>query len=192
MHRVDTFENLSGVCWKLVEGIGSLLGWRKGVRQKKTETRRKIIGDSQKACRDLDNVMGSCRKFARRFAKGIGKLVGNAKGDCWEEDWRTCRKIIGGYRNIRELTSKPLRSVGKWPVPWFKCQLILTGMDDAVGTRRETRWKLAEGIGGLSGVRRELVEGDRELARKASRVHRKKTKRLVGRLSGVAEKFAGS
>ncbi|RWV81884.1 hypothetical protein GW17_00056660 [Ensete ventricosum] len=46
--------------------------------------------------------MGSCRKFARRFAKGIGKLAGNAKGDCWEEDWKTCRKITGGCRNIRE------------------------------------------------------------------------------------------
>ncbi|RWW71759.1 hypothetical protein BHE74_00020473 [Ensete ventricosum] len=66
------------------------------------------------------------------------------------------------------------------------------GLDDAVGTRRETRWKLAEGIGGLSGVRRELVEGDRELARKTSRVHRKKTKRLVGRFLGVAEKLAGT
>ncbi|RWV83112.1 hypothetical protein GW17_00055325 [Ensete ventricosum] len=32
---------------KLAEGIGSLPGWRKGVRQKKTETHRKIIGGSR-------------------------------------------------------------------------------------------------------------------------------------------------
>ncbi|RWW57113.1 hypothetical protein BHE74_00036120 [Ensete ventricosum] len=47
MHRVDAFGNSPGVCWKLVEGIRSLLGWRKRVRQKKTETRRKIIGGCQ-------------------------------------------------------------------------------------------------------------------------------------------------
>ncbi|RWV77962.1 hypothetical protein GW17_00061141 [Ensete ventricosum] len=33
--------------------IGSLLGWHKGVHWKKIETRRKIIGDSRKACREL-------------------------------------------------------------------------------------------------------------------------------------------
>ncbi|RRT57526.1 hypothetical protein B296_00034095 [Ensete ventricosum] len=33
---------------------------------------------------------------------------------------------------------------------------------------RETRRKLAEGIGGLSRVRRELVGGDQEFVRKAS------------------------
>ncbi|RWW51693.1 hypothetical protein BHE74_00041936 [Ensete ventricosum] len=94
------------------------------------------------------------------------------------------------------------------------------GSDDAVGTHRETHWKLAEGIkslpgvpleliegiGGLPGVRRklaegirrllgvcrELAEGDRELARMALGVHRKKTKRLVERSSRVAEKLARS
>ncbi|RWV89279.1 hypothetical protein GW17_00048575, partial [Ensete ventricosum] len=50
---------------------------------------------------------------------------------------------------------------------------------------------LAEGIGGWLGVRQELVEGDRELARKASGVSRKKTKSLTGRSSGVTEKFTG-
>ncbi|RRT79716.1 hypothetical protein B296_00006961 [Ensete ventricosum] len=38
---------------------------------------------------------------------------------------------------------------------------------------------------------RELAEGDRELARKASGVRGKKTKRLVRRSSGVAEKLIG-
>ncbi|RZS29332.1 hypothetical protein BHM03_00063076 [Ensete ventricosum] len=52
MHWVDTVGNSPGVRRELTEGIGSLLGWRKGVRQKKTETRRKIIGGSRKACQE--------------------------------------------------------------------------------------------------------------------------------------------
>ncbi|RWV95708.1 hypothetical protein GW17_00041644, partial [Ensete ventricosum] len=50
-----------------------------------------------------DNVVGSCRKFARRFVEGIRKLAGNVKGDRRKEDRRTYRKIAGGCRNIREL-----------------------------------------------------------------------------------------
>ncbi|RRT44760.1 hypothetical protein B296_00029535 [Ensete ventricosum] len=38
---------------ELIEGIGSLLEWRKGVRWKKTETHRKIVRGSRKACREL-------------------------------------------------------------------------------------------------------------------------------------------
>ncbi|RRT34348.1 hypothetical protein B296_00053688 [Ensete ventricosum] len=81
MHRVDTFGNSSGVCRKLAEGIESLPGWRKEVRQKKNDTRQKIVGGNRKAYRDSDDVLGSRWKFARRFAEGIGKLAGNTKGD---------------------------------------------------------------------------------------------------------------
>ncbi|RZS28686.1 hypothetical protein BHM03_00062318 [Ensete ventricosum] len=99
MHRVDTVGNSPGVHRELAEGIGSLLGWRKGVRQKKTETHREIVGGSRKACRKTnyngsngiisslsirpgsDGAMGSRWEFARRFAEGIGKLVGNTLGD---------------------------------------------------------------------------------------------------------------
>ncbi|RZR81854.1 hypothetical protein BHM03_00008159 [Ensete ventricosum] len=98
MHRVDVFGNSLGVCQKLAESIGSLPGWRKGVRQKKTETRRKIVGGSRKACRESgcsDDVVGSRPKFARRFVEGIGKLAGNVKGDRRKEDRRTYRKIVG-------------------------------------------------------------------------------------------------
>ncbi|RWW40653.1 hypothetical protein BHE74_00053910 [Ensete ventricosum] len=52
MHRVNAVGNLLGVRRELTEGIESLLGWRKGVRQKKTETHRKIIGGSRKAYRE--------------------------------------------------------------------------------------------------------------------------------------------
>ncbi|RRT43907.1 hypothetical protein B296_00041827 [Ensete ventricosum] len=106
MHRVDTFGNSLGVCRKLAEGIESLPGWCKGVRQKMTETRQKIIEGSRKACRRSgcsDDAVRSRRKFARRFTEGIGKLIGNAKGDRWKEDWRTYRKIAGGCRSAREL-----------------------------------------------------------------------------------------
>ncbi|RWW42876.1 hypothetical protein BHE74_00051534 [Ensete ventricosum] len=102
MHRVDAFGNSPGVCQKLAEGIGSLPGWRKGVRQKKTEIRRKIIGGSRKACRDSNDAVGSRQKFASRFAEGIGKLARNAKADRQKEDRRTCSKIAGGCRSIQD------------------------------------------------------------------------------------------
>ncbi|RZS23560.1 hypothetical protein BHM03_00056516, partial [Ensete ventricosum] len=49
-----------------------------------------------------DDAVGSHQKFTRRFAEGIGKLAGNVKGDHREEDRRTCRKIVGGCRSMRD------------------------------------------------------------------------------------------
>ncbi|RZR72899.1 hypothetical protein BHM03_00018390 [Ensete ventricosum] len=49
----DAVGNSPGVRWELAESIGSLPGWLKGVHQKKTKTRRKIIEGSQKAYREL-------------------------------------------------------------------------------------------------------------------------------------------
>ncbi|RWW45231.1 hypothetical protein BHE74_00048946, partial [Ensete ventricosum] len=80
MHRVDAVGNSPGVRRDLAEGIGSLLGWHKGVRQKKIETRRKIIGGSQKACRE--------------FAEGIEKLVGNTLGDRWKKTRRLVVRML--------------------------------------------------------------------------------------------------
>ncbi|RWW71286.1 hypothetical protein BHE74_00020981 [Ensete ventricosum] len=65
------------------------------------------------------------------------------------------------------------------------------GLDDVVGTRQETRWKLVKVFGGLLGVRWELAEGNRELARKASRVRQKMTKRLTRSSLEVVRKIAG-
>ncbi|RRT31465.1 hypothetical protein B296_00059133, partial [Ensete ventricosum] len=82
MHRVDAFENSPRVCRKLTEGIESLPEWRKRVRQKKTETRQKIVKGSQKTCRESgcsDDAVGSRWKFTRRFTKGIGKLAGTRR-----------------------------------------------------------------------------------------------------------------
>ncbi|RWW17152.1 hypothetical protein GW17_00018943 [Ensete ventricosum] len=49
-----------------------------------------------------DHTVGSRRKFARRFAEGIGKLARNTKGDHRKEDRRTCHKITGGCRSMRD------------------------------------------------------------------------------------------
>ncbi|RZS18005.1 hypothetical protein BHM03_00050211 [Ensete ventricosum] len=49
----DAVGNSLRVRRELTEGIGSLPGCRKGVHWKKTETRRKIIGGSRNACREL-------------------------------------------------------------------------------------------------------------------------------------------
>ncbi|RWW47881.1 hypothetical protein BHE74_00046096, partial [Ensete ventricosum] len=49
----DAVGNSPGVRRELAEDIGSLLGWRKGVRWKKTETRRKIVKGSRKAYQEL-------------------------------------------------------------------------------------------------------------------------------------------
>ncbi|RWV95774.1 hypothetical protein GW17_00041568 [Ensete ventricosum] len=67
-------ENSPGVRRELAEGIESLLGWRKGVHQKKIETRWKIIGG-------LHDAEGARWEFARRFVEGIGKLTRNTLGD---------------------------------------------------------------------------------------------------------------
>ncbi|RWV94132.1 hypothetical protein GW17_00043361, partial [Ensete ventricosum] len=45
-------RNSPGVHRELAEGIGSLPGWHNGVRWKKIETRRKIVGGSRMACRE--------------------------------------------------------------------------------------------------------------------------------------------
>ncbi|RWW07733.1 hypothetical protein GW17_00028875 [Ensete ventricosum] len=49
----DAVGNSPRVCRELAKGIGSLLGWRKGVHWKKTETRRKIIEGSRNTCQEL-------------------------------------------------------------------------------------------------------------------------------------------
>ncbi|RRT40535.1 hypothetical protein B296_00008018 [Ensete ventricosum] len=65
MHWVDTVRNSPGVHRELAEGIESLLGWRKGVHQKKPETHRKIVGGSRKAY--WERCSGISPEFARMF-----------------------------------------------------------------------------------------------------------------------------
>ncbi|RWW43608.1 hypothetical protein BHE74_00050710 [Ensete ventricosum] len=92
MHRVDAVGNSLGVRRELAEGIRSLLGWRKGVRQKKTEIRRKIIGGSRKTYRD-----DGCTVAAQAF-----------------------RRLNRSYLGIWILSAvDPPRSAGKPPIPGF-------------------------------------------------------------------------
>ncbi|RZR71834.1 hypothetical protein BHM03_00007748 [Ensete ventricosum] len=85
MHRVDAVGNSLGVRRELTEGIGNLLGWRKGVLQKKIETRWKILqpdnGPRSILGLGLDDAVEPRREFAKRFVEGIGKLAGRTPGD---------------------------------------------------------------------------------------------------------------
>ncbi|RWV98821.1 hypothetical protein GW17_00038306 [Ensete ventricosum] len=53
------------------------------------------------------------------------------------------------------------------------------------------QWELAESFPKVSWACRELAGGDRELARKASGVCQKKTKRLIGRSWGLPKSLLG-
>ncbi|RWW56253.1 hypothetical protein BHE74_00037048 [Ensete ventricosum] len=65
------------------------------------------------------------------------------------------------------------------------------GLDDVVGTHRDTRRKLAEGIKGLSRVCREIARSDQELAKKASRVHRKRPRDSPEDCQGLSKSLPG-
>ncbi|RRT65188.1 hypothetical protein B296_00031303 [Ensete ventricosum] len=77
--QVNTVGNSPGVHRELTEGIESLPGWRKGVRQKKTETRQKIIEIVEKLA--WNDVVGSRQSSLGDSSEGIGKLAGNMSGD---------------------------------------------------------------------------------------------------------------
>ncbi|RWW42141.1 hypothetical protein BHE74_00052326 [Ensete ventricosum] len=113
MHRVDTVENSPGVRWELADGIESLPGWRKGVRQKKTETHRKIFegltmtgamklqpDDGPRSSLGIVPGFGRCSgislEFARRFAEWIGKLAGNTLGDRRKKTERLATRMSEG------------------------------------------------------------------------------------------------
>ncbi|RRT42509.1 hypothetical protein B296_00013966 [Ensete ventricosum] len=97
MHRVNVVGNSLGVRRELAKGIGSLLGWRKRVHQKKTETHRKIVRDNQKAYRDWlgdslkgsGSSLGTRRKTHRKNAGGyrIGGTRYAAKAPCTRGGW---------------------------------------------------------------------------------------------------------
>ncbi|RWW36724.1 hypothetical protein BHE74_00058232 [Ensete ventricosum] len=88
MHRVDAFGNSLGVCRKLAEGIGSLPGWCKGVRQKMTETRRKIVGgrDSPK---ESGSSLGTRREIARKKTGGLAARLPECAGITGGDQWLT-------------------------------------------------------------------------------------------------------
>ncbi|RWW47679.1 hypothetical protein BHE74_00046306 [Ensete ventricosum] len=112
--------NSPGMCRKLAEGIESLPRWRKGVRQKKTETRRKIIKGSRKACLELG-----------RFIKGIGKLAWNMTGDRWR---KTMRLAAGDF----EVNIRFKRKFEKWREPLLRDSMgkpLVSGDCTVIGFR---------------------------------------------------------
>ncbi|RWV88110.1 hypothetical protein GW17_00049829 [Ensete ventricosum] len=113
----DAVGNSPGVRRELTEGIGSLLGWRKGVHRKKTVTRWKIVEGSRKAYREFNHngekelqirhgpriklrhrakvwtmSMGTRREFARTSPKVSGRSLGEHVGRSPEEDYKTRRR----------------------------------------------------------------------------------------------------
>ncbi|RRT64765.1 hypothetical protein B296_00037802 [Ensete ventricosum] len=87
------------------------------------------------------------------------------------ESLEACREFIGSSPKVSEAY-----------------QELAEGIRGLSGVRR----KLAKGIKSLLGVHRELAKSNRELTRMTLGVHWKKTKRLIGRSSGLVEKLAGS
>ncbi|RRT32290.1 hypothetical protein B296_00057121 [Ensete ventricosum] len=70
----------------LAKVIESSPGWRKRVRQKKTETCRKMVvddgpGSSLSIEPGFERYSGISLEFARRFTEGIRKLAGSTLGD---------------------------------------------------------------------------------------------------------------
>ncbi|RRT69235.1 hypothetical protein B296_00018928 [Ensete ventricosum] len=115
MHRVDAFGNLLGVCRKLTEGIESLLGWRKGVRQKKTETRWKIIGVAEKLAKSRDGLVMDIL-IHRRNQEARWEREGRSSEKRPEDLPQDCRRLseyAGNLGGDQLLTAgKPPKSMG--------------------------------------------------------------------------------
>ncbi|RRT45557.1 hypothetical protein B296_00038282 [Ensete ventricosum] len=76
MHQVDADGKSPGVHRELTKGIGSLLGWRKGVRQKKIETHRKTVGGSREAYRERLNCPGYMQPWLRALLAALSLAKG--------------------------------------------------------------------------------------------------------------------
>ncbi|RZS21088.1 hypothetical protein BHM03_00053676 [Ensete ventricosum] len=76
MHRIDAVGNSLGVCRELAEGIGSLLGWHKGVRQKKPRVIGRLSGVAEKLIGSSDDAVRSHRSSLGDSPKGSGSSLG--------------------------------------------------------------------------------------------------------------------
>ncbi|RWW43615.1 hypothetical protein BHE74_00050700 [Ensete ventricosum] len=138
------------------ECIGSLPGWRKGVRQKKTETHRKIIGGSRKACWEFNHdgmsyisdmnprsslgigprirrCGGSSSSVCLDFAEGIGKIARNTLGDRRRKTVRLAAGEVEGCRfaGVSESEERVSNSgaVGVEPRGWLPdCTVVMFGV----------------------------------------------------------------
>ncbi|RWW26886.1 hypothetical protein GW17_00008713 [Ensete ventricosum] len=91
----------SKVCRELAKGIGSLPGWHKGVRRKKTKTRQRLSGVAERLAgsweglevdvygpriklRHQAKVLDDTVKVRQTFARTSPKLSGRSLGTCRE------------------------------------------------------------------------------------------------------------
>ncbi|RWV92379.1 hypothetical protein GW17_00045254 [Ensete ventricosum] len=72
--------NSPGVRRELAERIGSLLGWCKGVRRKKIETRRKIVEGSRKACREISKGAATVHSYGSDFLRAYPRRTIEPRG----------------------------------------------------------------------------------------------------------------
>ncbi|RRT76531.1 hypothetical protein B296_00021963 [Ensete ventricosum] len=159
----------------VLEQLWELLGW--------VEATKMAAGVAGIRLRDLPEDHRGLQKNLPGLAEGIGILSG------------VRRELAEGVGGLREF-AKSLPKVSE--ACWEFAGSLLKVVRSSSGARRRGRrlvgvcQKLTEGIKSLLGVRWELAEGVPKLVRMAFGVCRKKTKRLAGRSSGVAKKFAGS
>ncbi|RZR84941.1 hypothetical protein BHM03_00011860, partial [Ensete ventricosum] len=118
----DVVGNSPGVRRELVEGIGSLSGWRKGVRRKKTKTHWKIVGGSRKACRD--------------YREDRYKHAGRSSEKDRETRHRKCQRLPDCWSEVVNLVVEPPRTAGKSPVPRRRMLVCLKEEDLGVDVSR--------------------------------------------------------
>ncbi|RWW37099.1 hypothetical protein BHE74_00057832 [Ensete ventricosum] len=122
MHRARVRTIRLGTRQECVaEGIGSLPGWRKEVRQKKTETHRKIVGGWDSIEKIARNTLGDHqRKTVRlvageaggcRFAGRVSRACQNRTREFAGRRLRLARRLSGvAERVVRSLTMTVKRS----------------------------------------------------------------------------------
>ncbi|RWV86990.1 hypothetical protein GW17_00051062 [Ensete ventricosum] len=102
MHRVDVIGNSPGVHRELTEGIGSLLGWRKGVRRRPRLTGR-LLGV-------IEKLVGKTGRLTARKSKAAG-LAGMCHCSQDRKAYKKGRKY-GAMVDLRSNTTKCPCAIG--------------------------------------------------------------------------------
>ncbi|RWW02417.1 hypothetical protein GW17_00034494 [Ensete ventricosum] len=173
------FGNSPGVRQEFAEGIGSLLGWRKGVHWKKTETRRKIVGgltttgaielqpdDGPRSSLGIrpgsDDAAGPRREFTRRFAKGIGKLAWNTPGERRKKTRRLAARMpeAVGLAGVRR--TGPYRRTEIWPIRYdMRYNSVCLGVSSGSVTVDFDRYRVCSSYRPIQGSPRTGKPSDR-------------------------------
>ncbi|RZS02408.1 hypothetical protein BHM03_00032457 [Ensete ventricosum] len=143
MHRARVRTIRLGTRQECVaEGIGSLPGWRKEVRQKKTETHRKIVGGWDSLVMDVLAIMID-------FVEDIEKIARNTLGDHQRKTVRLVAGEAGGCSDDAVGNSPRVR------------RELAEGIGSLPGRRKGVRRKKSE-------TRRKIVEGSRKACRESN------------------------